>query len=442
MATVRPLRGIRYNLSRIGDLAEVIAPPYDVISAEQQELLHRRSAYNVVRLELGRRQSDDSDGNNRYTRARAFFDQWLAEGVLSRELGPAIYVHRHEFAIHGKSLHRIGIIAGLQLEDWSTGNVLPHEDTLPKPKQDRLNLMRACQCNFSPIMALFEDSEVRRRLQAWTTGRSADTVFSTEGGEKHSLWVVRDADMIDWITGRLARVPAFIADGHHRYETALQYRREIEAANGPLPLDHPANYVLTTLFDFDDPGLVVMPTHRIIRGVDQGKLQRLPHLLGELCQVQIRLVDDVGRGVKAGDLLETLMRPEPTAQVFGFYGLPGGVLHLVTLARDRAAALMAQVPRSEAYRRLDVAILHHVILEGLLGIDSAKIDEESHVSYTRDEMEALQAVRQGNAQLAVLLNPTSPQQLRDVALAGDRMPQKSTYFYPKLPTGLVINSWR
>ena len=310
MATIRPLVGIRYSLTKIGSLSEVVAPPYDVISVEHQEILHKRSPYNVVRLELGQRLPGDSDVNNRYTRARSCLDQWLAEGVLTRETGPAIYVHRHEFASHGNPTNRIGFVAGLRLEDWSAGGVLPHEDTLPKPKQDRLELMRACRCNFSPIMALFEDSEVRLRLQSWTAGRPADVTFSTEEGETHFLWVTRDADLIEWMTGRLAEVPAFIADGHHRYETALQYRRELEANHSTLPSDHPANYVLTTFFDFGDPGLVILPTHRVIRGIDIERLRRLPESLERIGQVQPWPEGNTG-GAMASGLLDAMGANRP-----------------------------------------------------------------------------------------------------------------------------------
>lgn len=438
MAKVHPLRGLRYNIGRVSDLAAVVAPPYDVISVSEQERLYQRSPYNAVRLEFGVQSAGDTASSNRYTRARSSLQDWLREGIVIRDPAPALYVHRQRFELRGKTLERTGIIAGLRLQEWSSGTVLPHEDTLPKPKQDRLQLLRTCQCNFSAIMVLFEDSHAWGWLRRYSESRPPQVEFAADDGQKHSLWIITDEHLINKVTQRLQHRPAFVADGHHRYETALEYRRELEGREGPLPEDHPANYVLAELFDFSDPGLAILPTHRVVRWVDPGRLANLMDGLARVFEVR-PLPPLTGDSCSQLDsVLQTMLNLKPTAHAFGLYGPDRGRLSLISMPRGKAASYLPAVG-SRAYRQLDVTVLHRLVLEDLLGIDANKVEDESHLTYTRDEAEALDLVDQGRAQLAILLNPTLPSEVRDVALAGDRMPQKSTYFYPKLPTGLVMN---
>jgi uncharacterized protein (DUF1015 family) len=440
MAFIRPLRGIRYNQEKIGDLAAVIAPPYDVISPDEQARLHSMSDYNVVHLELGQDLPGDDETNNRYARARSFLDRWLAEGTLAVEPAPTFYVHRHDFSFRGARLSRLGLIAGVRLEDWSSGIVLPHENTLSRPKIDRMTLLRACECNLSPVMVLYEDAHVRQRLADYVEGRHPVALAVEQDGQEHSLWAITEADLTDGITSRLAPNPLFIADGHHRYETALQYRKDLEAVRGPLPADHPANFVMATLFDFADPGLVILPTHRMVRGLNEAWLADAPTALARFFDVQTFPVDPDHAGEALSELLAAMQRARTEAHAFGIYGLDRGLLHLVTLPRDRARELRLVGQGSAAYRQLDVSILHDFVLSELLGVDAARVQDGQDVAFTRDEMAALTAVRDGQCQLAIFLNSALPREIRDVAGAGDRMPQKSTYFYPKLPTGLVLNS--
>jgi uncharacterized protein (DUF1015 family) len=440
MADIRPLRGLRYNSEKAGSLSNVIAPPYDIIGPEAQVALHEKSPYNVIRLEYGQTSAADNANDNRYTRAKAQLQSWLAEGVLRFDQEPTLYVHEQRFPFRGQTVSRLGLIAGLRLEPWSAGVVLPHEFTLPKPKADRLDLMRACRCNFSSIMVLYEDSELRNRLAQATNGKQPAATAQEDDGQEHLLWPITDKATIEYVNARLANRQVFIADGHHRYETALAYRDEIIASNGKLPADHPANFVLTTLYDFADPGLIVLPTHRMIHNVPQASIDSLIANLERAFTVKRVPLTWVNGQPQTEAIIAEMAKQALENHVFGLYGPEREAVFLVSLSRKRAEELKLTTGGAAAYRQLDVTVLHQAILGKLLDIDQAKVEGESYVTYTRDEQVALAEVAAGRQQLSVLLNATRPEEVRDVALDGDKMPQKSTYFQPKLPTGLVINA--
>ena len=447
MADVRPVSGLRYTAQ--ADLAALVTPPYDVISPEAQDRYYERHPENIIRLELGREGATDTDLDDRYTRASMTFAEWRLRGVL-RQDPPTLYVYEQRFSVAGADYTRASLLARVRLEPWEAGVVLPHERTLSKPKDDRLKLVRACAANLSPIMALYDDprGQLDKRL-ARVRRRKPAVAFSDESGEEHRLWPAGDALLNAQVASFFDSSRLYIADGHHRYETALAYRDEVRSLRRELMADDAANFVLMALSAVEDPGLVVLPTHRLLRDLAPDRLAALDATLEAWFEREplgdtfdaaqwIARLAQAGHAERARTAV-VLVRPD------------GATLWRLTMAgqaamREGAAASLVTADteetageRSAAWRALDVVVVHALVLGQALGVNAQAVADGRHVTYTRDAAAAVTAVRTGDASLAVLLNPTPPTAIRDVALAGDRMPQKSTYFYPKLITGLVIN---
>lgn len=431
MADVRPFSGIQYAPDLRSNLAALVTPPYDVISPEAQAGYYARHPSNIIRLELGHDEPGDDALNNRYTRAAATFADWRMRGMLGQEAHPVMYLYRQRFQAAGKDYWRSSLLARVRLEPWEAGVVLPHEKTLAKPKDDRLKLLRACAANLSPIMALYQDeSGTLHQLFKALNEFSPEADFTDEVGEEHWLLPITDRAHLKIIQDFFGDRRLYIADGHHRYETALAYRDEIREMRKMLHPQDAANFVLMSLAAFEDPGLVVLPTHRLVKNIPTERIERVIE-----AATQHFVIDTLPTNSSAAQILASL-EAETGA----------GALVLVTpeqtlrlRARPEAAQRMAVTGRSAPWQALDVAILQTIVLEDALGLDAAAITGGDFLSYTRDAEAAVAAARSGAAQLAALLRPTRVEQLRDVAAAGDRMPQKSTYFYPKLITGLVIN---
>ncbi|HET9979430.1 MAG TPA: DUF1015 domain-containing protein [Ktedonobacterales bacterium] len=434
MADVRPLPGIRY--ADEAQLAALVTPPYDVISPEAQARYYERAPHNIIRLELGRDEPGDDDLDNRYTRAAAAFAEWRRTGVL-RQDDPSLYLYEQRFTSGGASYARTCLLARVRLEPWDAGVILPHERTLSKPKDDRLKLTRACAATLSPIMSLYDDPEGElAQLLDVVRGQPSLAAFEDDAGEEHRLWVAHDDALAGPVADFFANRQLYIADGHHRYETALTYRDEVRAQRPDLDADDAVNFTLMGLTALEDSGLVVLPTHRILRGLDPTRLAALDETLAA------NFTSEPLAGESA-DWLRTLAAEGKSGTAFVLIR-PNGA-RLIRLSDAGRAAMRdvhgEDVGASDAWRALDVAALHALVLDAALGVTPAMVRSGEHVSYTRDATAAADAVHTGSdgAQLAALLNATPPAAIRDVARAGDRMPQKSTYFYPKLITGLVIN---
>lgn len=432
MADVRALRGIRYNDEVVGDLAEVVTPPYDVISKEAQAKYYARNPYNVIRLELGEEQVGDNTLNNRYTRAAAALAEWRLQGVLRQDALPGYYLYQQVFSQNGQQYTRTSLLARVRLEPWSSKVVLPHEHTMSKPKDDRLKLLRACATNLSPIMSLYDDPQGRIRRLLGAYADKAEVQITDEVGEGHRLQHITDPAQIDLIQNFFAERQLYIADGHHRYETALNYREEIREQRRQLHVDDAVQFVLMALVDVDDPGLLVLPTHRLLSGLPTTALRALS--TEQLARYFT--VSELGSGTTSDALLAQMAQAGTTeAALVLSTGEQNWLLRLNEQGRRR----MAESGHSAAWNELDVAVAHTLILEALLGIQTEDVTAGSYLRYTRDAQQAVQAVQTGEAQAALLLNATRVRQIRDVSQADDRMPQKSTYFYPKLITGLVMN---
>jgi len=432
MADVQPLRGIRYVPEVVGDLAQVVSPPYDVISEDAQARYYARNPYNIIRLELGQEQPTDNMLDNRYTRAAATFAEWRYQGVLRQETTPCFYLYQQIFRNQGQTYTRTSLLARVRLEPWSARVVLPHEHTLSKPKDDRLKLLHACAANFSPIMSMYDDPQGRIRRLLAGYAPHAEVQFTDEVGEEHRLHLIRDVEQIALIGDFFSERRLYIADGHHRYETALNYREQIHEQRGELHIDDAANFVLMALTDLDDPGLVVLPTHRLLFGLRSDALRTL----SSQSLARYFTLHELGTQATSDELLQQLTRAGEAQPSFV---LCTPEQNWLLSLNDQGRQRMEQSGHTTAWNELDVAAAHTLVLEALLGIKPEDATAGTHLRYTRDAQQALQAVQTGEAQAALLLNATRVRQICDVAEADERMPQKSTYFYPKLITGMVIN---
>lgn len=421
---VSPFQGIRYNRRIAGDLAQVICPPYDVITPEQQKLYYEESSYNAIRLEFPIESQETTVDH--YQRAAIIFQQWLEQGILQLDSVASFYLHDHRFEYSGEKRTRRGLIARVKLEPWGSG-IYPHEETFPKAKGDRLQLMRACQANFSPLLSLYHDSQqkisaILSRITQEEPLMSLHSKPSNFSGftEAHTIWAITEPAINRELSQFLSSQPLYIADGHHRYETALTYQQE-RVKEQPVTDKEAFNYVMLELVDFSDPGLVVLPLHRLVRGIEPSALEGLEDQLRNFF-----VLDSVP--LKAGDC------QLPTDSCLGILGLQPGSLVLLRRRRDILLDAMLPGNRSRAYREFDVSILNHIILGKIMGLT-----QKEDISHTVDFIEAHQHIKEGKYQLAFVLNPPQPEMVKAVADAKERMPGKSTYFYPKLPAGLVIN---
>ena len=419
MAEIKPFKALRYDFSKAGVPETVCCPPYDIISQQEQDLLYRESPNNVVRLELPR-------GEEKYGAAAQTLQQWLSEGVLRRDDKDSLYIYEEEFTIGGRSKKVSGLIARVRLEEFAKGIILPHEETLSKAKTDRFSLMSSTYCNFSQIYCLYHDeNKVIAPLLRSILSRKPEIRFKTEDGIIHRLWSVPESDLTDQVCAAFDHLKLYIADGHHRYETALAFRDSRPETLSET--DRQAcDYTMMMLVEMEHPGLTVFPTHRLLKD--------LPDFDASSVISEASALFDVTHFEDVSTLEKNLSSRE---NAVAFYcGCEG--YFLLTL-KDGESVKSALPEMSRAYCSLDVTLLHTMILEPILGIDKANMAAQKNLTYTRSIEEAVQGVKQGRYQCAFLLNPTKVTQIRDVSLAGEKMPQKSTYFYPKLITGLVMN---
>ncbi len=442
MAEIRPFSGVRFRPEVVGDLARVVAAPYDIITPEAQEEYYSRSAYNVVRLELPRDPPVDSAHRDRYSEAANTYRRWLEDGVLRVEGAPSFYLYEEHFESEGRPRARRSLFAAVKLADWEEQIILPHEYTMPGPKADRLNLIAATHVQFSPLLGLYDDPGVIREALA-SVAKTPPTVRFTLGpgdvaaaATEHLIWQFADPALVARLATAFRPLQIFIADGHHRYETALAYRDRMRAAGAAT--EAASEFVLMTLVDLEDPGVIVQPTHRLLRGLQPIDREQTLTLLSRYFEIE-RVPLDGGRMpvsavLEAAGHTTAVGSPRPS---FTLLGLEPGACHRLTLRRSSDAAIeLADVP--EVLRSLDTVILQRLILEPVFGLTAHDVEAGARIQYTRDIEEAARAVKTGHAQIAVLLNPTPIEQIRAAARAGQRMPQKTTYFYPKPVTGLVF----
>jgi uncharacterized protein (DUF1015 family) len=430
MVEVRAFRGLRFAPSRVADLGQVLAPPYDVIAPDEHRALLERSPYNIVRIELPTNGSNDP-----YVEAARTLEAWRQSGVLERDEQSSLYLYEERFEFAGQQRARRALVAALRLEPWSAGQVLPHERTMAGPKEDRLHLMRATRANVSPIWTLYRgDAPALGRAWDLAAGREPERSARLEDGTEHRLWPLTDPELNAAIEADFRPLKLYIADGHHRYETALHFRDEL-ASQLLLEADHPANFVLVHLVAEDDPGLVLLATHRLVKNLGPLDQVELETELGSDWHGEYFPIWEGAPREQLEALLERLAAAGQSERVVGLFG-PDTSLFGLLILRNQQLLEQRAPERSDAWRALDVALLDEGLLKPLL--ERAGAEREASVRYERDPYLALQAVLGGEYQLALFLNPTRPEQVGAIADVGDRMPEKSTYFYPKPPTGLVM----
>lgn len=440
MADIIPFKGILYNQEKIKDISQVVTPPYDVISPDDQEKFYNRNEYNMIRLDLGKEYPDDSEQKNRYTRAAGHLSNWLSNEILIRDDAPSLYYYDLTYSLKdGTQKIMKGFIALCKLEDFSAGVVVPHEYTLSKPKSDRLNLLRACTANFSFIFSLYSSGS-RRINDAFdkNIGESAPKIdVSDDNKYRHRLWSVSDPAVINLVQEEMKNQTVYIADGHHRYESSLNYRNEMREKGAITGDNNPANYILMYFANMDEPGLTVLPTHRLLHSLPAEKLLNLTDKLAVNFNLQYFNFDQSGEPAAKQRLLDTMKQAKPEEHLFGLY-LHGDSRYILLSLKNEALLDKRSSDKPLEWRRLDVAILQNFILEDILGLSEDSIRKQENLTYVKDDSDAINRIRDGKCQIGFLLNATKIEEIKDVTNTGERMPQKSTYFYPKFLTGLVF----
>jgi uncharacterized protein (DUF1015 family) len=430
MPEIQAFRALRYDLGHVGSLSEVVAPPYDVIDAKLQEDLYQRHPCNVVRLILNRIEPGDDESNNRYTRAKRFLKNWQSEGVLFTEADPAVYVYHQQFEFAGREYTRRGFMVRARLSRFGEGLVFPHEETMPGPKIDRLMLTAVCKANLSQIFGLYPDPDCEAQtLLEEAIGDAAPVEAVDHLGVVHRLWPVTDVSVVSAVAAAMGPKPIFIADGHHRYETACEYRDQVREG-GVLDPEHPSNFVLMMCVAMEDPGLAVLPTHRLLTGVPELSAEELAGRLGDSF-----VCEPAGEGPEAAHALWQQIEAEGAQGTLALFTRKDNrwtLLRLTEAGRGRMAD--AAQDHAPQWQGLGVSLLHRLILQTLLGIE-----ELPKPGYVHLVDEVVQGLASGEYPMAALVMPATVDHIRALSMQGERMPAKSTYFYPKLLSGLVIN---
>jgi len=442
MSDILPFRGILFNPEKIGDISKVMAPPYDVISPKLQDDLYSRHPNNIVRLEFGKTTPSDSEGNNRYSRAASFLHKWVEGGELVRDERPAIYYYTQTYTLaDGKKQTRKGFIALSKLQEFGKGSIHPHEKTLSGPKADRLKLMKACESNFSCIFSLYSEPElsINRMLDEAAKGASPLISAVDDDGIENKLWRIDDPRPIEMVSEAMKGKPLFIADGHHRYETALNYRNLMREKNRNHTGNEPYNYVMMYFSNMDDQGMTIWPTHRVIHSLKGFEADSFVKECKNYFDLEEFAFDDRSEPEARKKFITRVGAAGKTATAFGLFMRGRNVYYVLTLKfRDMMDRVFVDsIP--EVFKGLDVTVLHSLILARILGITQEAQEKQENLIYVKSYDEAIAAGKKDSNQLVFILNPTRIQQVKSVAEAGLVMPQKSTYFYPKLLTGLVMN---
>jgi uncharacterized protein (DUF1015 family) len=430
MAHIAPFRGVFYNQKKIRDLAKVIAPPYDLISRDEQEKLYKRSPYNFVRLDL----SQEPDA---YAAVPQLLENWMKEGILERDLVPAIYYMADRFALKtGEQKERRGFFAVMRLEDFAAGNIRPHEKTFDAPKEDRLKLMLACNAQLSPIFALYSQPQqtINRMLATHVEGAAPFIDVKQDSGGECRLWRIADAQLIRRIQAEITGLPLLIADGHHRYEATLNYRNHLRDQRGPGSGKEPYNFIMTYFANMNDNNVVILPTHRLVRGYDPKPFLQLEEALQNYFYLEQYPKTPEGKGW----FLKALKDGGKKKRVIGASFKRDPRYLILRLKNKRIMQRLAK-DLSAPLQELDITTLHLLILEHVLGLAPKKQASGENIRYSQDEEAVLQALEKEDFQAAFILNPPKAEDILAIAGKGEKMPQKSTYFYPKLSSGLIVN---
>ena len=430
MIRIAPFRGIFYNQKKIRDLSKVIAPPYDVISKEEQEKLYKKSPHNFIRLDLN--QEPDS-----YSAASQLFNEWLASDVFERDPTPSIYFLSHRFKLKsGEQKLRQGFLALTELQDFSIGEIRPHEKTLDAPKEDRLKLMLACNAQLSPIFALYSEprNTINRMLAVQVEGVEPYIEIEQDNGDQCHLWRITDIELIQKIQREMNDQRLLIADGHHRYEATLSYRDRMRHERGQWNGREAFNYIMVYFANINDDNVVILPTHRLVRGYSHKPFLELEEALQTYFYVEQHPKTPEGRI----SFLKALKTAAKKHRVVGASFKRDPRYLILRLKNKRIMQRLAK-DLSGPLRELDVSTLHLLILEHILGMAPDEQAKAENIRYSQDEEFVLQALEKEDYQAAFILNATKVEEIQAIVASGEKMPQKSTYFYPKLLSGLIVN---
>ena len=430
MIRIAPFRALGYSQKKIKDLSKVIAPPYDVISKDEQDKLYKKSAYNFVRLDLN--QETDS-----YNAVAQLLHEWQDLGVLERDERPAIYFSAHRFKLNsGEQKVRLGFFALTELQDFSTGAIRPHEKTLDAPKEDRLKLMLACNAQLSPIFVLYTQPKqtINRILSVAVEGLAPFIETELDNGDELKLWRVTDPEVIEKVQREMAEQTLMIADGHHRYEATLRYRDQLRSERGAGTGNEAYNFILTYFANIDDDNVVILPTHRLVRGFAHKPFLELEEALQTYFYVEQHPKTPEGKA----SFLKALKNAAKKHRVIGASFKRDPRYLILRLKNKRTMQRLAK-DLSAPLRELDVSTLHLLILEHILGMSPEEQVGGATIRYSQDEEWVLQALEKEDYQAGFILNATKAEEIQSVVAANEKMPQKSTYFYPKLSSGLIVN---
>jgi len=419
MAEVIPFNGVFYNPGKV-DVGQTMAPPYDIVTPEFKEVLYKKSPYNIIRIDFGKDEDGDNEDKNRYTRASRFLSDWLCEGVLMNDPDPSFYCYEISYELDGNARTTRGFLGAVRIEELGSGKIHPHEMTYSKPKSDRLNILRYCHANTSPIFSLYSSRERHSSSILDTVVMDKPFIETRDGdGFTHRLWRIHDRNSVAVIGRELSDKDIFIADGHHRYETALKFKKEMQEKGLIKTGKEPYNYALMFLVNIEDDGLTLLPTHRIVE-IDSDINPK--NVLRKYFDIQKIKSDGLSEKQARRELFRIMQK---SAHSFGMF-LTNSNTYYALLFNGSTTGL--DMP--DCLKNLDVTLLHKLIFEKILKIE--------HYEYEMDPDAAVERARKGSFEAVFFLNPTKLTDVREVALAGERMPPKSTYFYPKLLTGMVI----
>jgi len=439
MAEIIPFRGILYNPIKIDNMANVVAPPFDIISEREQLEYHESHPHNIIRLTLGKTHEDDTSTNNRYTRSADCFNKWLSEHIMELDKTPAFYLTAMEFPFENREVTRYGLIALVGLEPFKKGVVLPHERTFSNIRSERLELMKACKANLSAIFSLYSDNknQILSTLKDAIFNKTPDLDFIDYNSHKHRLWRITDKAVHRYVSEALKDKLIFIADGHHRYETALNFREWLSTNDPNFNSSHPANYVMMYLCSMEDSGLIILPAHRMFNKVHASARGTLISKAAEYFDIAVYPYKGT-RSEEARDEFIAALKSNNSKNCIGVFMKDRPELYLLTL-KPGVMERMFGDNLPEVLRNIDVTVLTRLILMELLGFDQDRLDNEKLIAYSSIAEDAIDAVAAGRHDITFILNPTKIQQVRKIAEAGLIMPRKATYFFPKVITGQVLN---
>lgn len=430
MTEVIPFRGLLYDQSKVGFLKFVTAPPYDLIQPDLQEELYHRNPFNVIRLILGKEYPEDTSEENRYTRSAKFFKNWVEDEIFLEDEKPCFYGYSQEYNRDGQVVKRIGFFARVKLEEFDKGNICPHEFTLEKAKNDRSQLIKACRANFSPIFGLFSDPSGGVEAKLSESGNGNEIGVVEQPGVVHRVWKIENPDTIEFFTQEFRDKKIYIADGHHRYETALAYNRSQNESDD-------SSHVMMFLADLDSDSLSVLPIHRLVKTAKEFNPESFISELESYFEIE-----PLSPKISPEEISDHLNKLQKQSKIAFVAYLRRDKFYSLTLKKPEAAVPFFEEDEPAELQVLGVTQLHTIAIKKILGVNTRLPENQQKVSYTIEIPHAIEKIDAGIGDVAFFLNPTLPSQVKELAGKGIRLPQKATYFYPKLLSGLVLNKFR